>query len=154
MAEFKLAIPITLENEGGYVNDPDDPGGETKYGISKRSYPALDIKNLTVEQATAIYLRDFWKYDGIIDQEVATKVFDSYVNLKHLAMIYIQTIVFHALKPDGIYGVETEDAINRADPHAFLTALRARLSTHYEQRVMLHPEEQKDLEGLLRRANQ
>ena len=56
MAEFKLAIPRVITNEGGYVNDPDDPGGETKYGISKRSYPALDIKNLTVEQATAIYL--------------------------------------------------------------------------------------------------
>ena len=154
MAEFKLAIPRVITNEGGYVNDPDDPGGETHWGISKRSYPSLDIKNLTEDEAVAIYLKDFWKYDGIIDQEVATKVFDSYVNLKHLAMIYIQTIVFHALKPDGIYGVETEDAINRADPNAFLTALRARLSTHYEQWVMLHPEEQKDLEGLLRRANQ
>ena len=65
-SSFDLAIPIVLENEGGYVNDPADPGGETKYGISKRSYPALDIKNLTVEQATAIYLRDFWQFGGII----------------------------------------------------------------------------------------
>ena len=47
-SSFDLAIPIVLENEGGYINDPNDPGGETKYGISKRSYPALDIKNLTV----------------------------------------------------------------------------------------------------------
>ena len=154
MAEFKLAIPIVLENEGGYVNDPDDPGGETKYGISKRSYPALDIKNLTVEQATAIYLRDFWQFGGIIDQRVANKLFDAYVNLKHRAILYAQQIVFKSLTPDGVYGPETEDALNRADPNAFLTAFRARLSTHYEQRVMLHPEEQKDLEGLLRRANQ
>ena len=154
MAEFKLAIPITLENEGGYVNDPADPGGETKYGISKRSYPALDIKNLTVEQATAIYLRDFWQFDGIIDQRVANKLFDAYVNLKHRAILYAQQIVFKSLTPDGVYGPETEDALNRADPNAFLTAFRSRLSTHYEQWVMLHPEEQKDLEGLLRRANQ
>jgi lysozyme family protein len=154
MAEFKLAIPRVIANEGGYVNDPDDPGGETHWGISKRSYPSLDIKNLTEDEAVAIYLKDFWKYDGIIDQEVATKVLDSYVNLKHLAMIYIQTIVFHALKPDGIYGVETEDAINRADPNAFLTALRARLVQHYEDWVAAHPEEHKDLEGLLRRAKQ
>jgi len=153
-SSFDLAIPIVLENEGGYVNDPADPGGETKYGISKRSYPALDIKNLTVEQATAIYLRDFWQFGGIIDQRVASKLFDAYVNLKHRAILYAQQIVFKSLTPDGVYGPETEDALNRADPNAFLTAFRARLSTHYEQWVMLHPEEQKDLEGLLRRANQ
>ena len=44
MAEFSLAIPIVLENEGGYVDDPNDPGGETNFGISKRSYPNVDIK--------------------------------------------------------------------------------------------------------------
>lgn len=46
--------------EGGYVNSPNDPGGETKFGISKRSYPHLDIKNLTKEQADKIYFDDFW----------------------------------------------------------------------------------------------
>ena len=118
-SSFDLAIPVVLENEGGYVNDPADPGGETKYGISKRSYPALDIKNLTVEQATAIYLRDFWQFDGIIDQRVANKLFDAYVNLKHRAILYAQQIVFKSLTPDGVYGPETEDALNRADPNAF-----------------------------------
>lgn len=46
--------------EGGYVNDPDDPGGETKYGISKRAYPHLDIKNLTKQEAHTLYLQDYW----------------------------------------------------------------------------------------------
>ena len=153
-SSFDLAIPVVLENEGGYIWDKNDPGGETHWGISKASYPALDIKNLTKEQAIAIYKRDFWLFDGILDQRVGTKLFDAYVNLKHLAILYAQVIVFKALTPDGVYGPETEDALNRADPNAFLTAFRARLSTHYEQWVMLHPEEQKDLEGLLRRANQ
>lgn len=54
------AIAFIIEDEGGYVDHPNDPGGETKYGISKRSYPDVDIKNLTVEQATEIYKRDFW----------------------------------------------------------------------------------------------
>lgn len=49
-----------LEVEGGYVNHPNDPGGETKYGISKRAYPNLDIRNLTPEAALAIYRRDYW----------------------------------------------------------------------------------------------
>jgi lysozyme family protein len=50
--------------EGGYVNDPADPGGETKFGISKRSYPDLEIRNLTAEQAKEIYRRDYWEKAG------------------------------------------------------------------------------------------
>lgn len=48
-------------SEGGYSNrnPKDDPGGETKWGISKRAYPKLDIKNLTVEHASQIYIRDY-----------------------------------------------------------------------------------------------
>lgn len=54
------AFKIILGEEGGYSNDPRDPGGETKFGISKRAYPTVDIKNLTIDQAKAIYLRDYW----------------------------------------------------------------------------------------------
>ena len=46
--------------EGGYVNDPKDPGGETNFGISKRSYPRLDIGRLTWADAKVIYKKDFW----------------------------------------------------------------------------------------------
>lgn len=58
--EFLEALEFTLRWEGGYVNNPADPGGETKFGISKLSYPLLDIKNLTKEQASAIYYLDYW----------------------------------------------------------------------------------------------
>jgi len=57
---FDKAFEFVLKWEGGYVNNPKDPGGETKYGISKRSYPNLDIKNLTKEQAKSIYYADYW----------------------------------------------------------------------------------------------
>ena len=50
-----------IEREGGYVNDSADPGGETKFGISKRSHPELDIKNLTLEQAREIYFTEYVK---------------------------------------------------------------------------------------------
>ena len=40
-------IDRLIEREGGYVNHPLDPGGETKYGITKRSYPDLDIQGLS-----------------------------------------------------------------------------------------------------------
>jgi lysozyme family protein len=57
---FDIAVEIILKHEGGYVDHPDDPGGETNYGISKRAYPDVDIANLTREGATAIYKRDYW----------------------------------------------------------------------------------------------
>ncbi|MEQ9566685.1 MAG: glycosyl hydrolase 108 family protein, partial [Pseudomonadales bacterium] len=56
---------------------------ETKYGISKRSYPHLDIKNLTVEEAKAIYLKDFWEKLGChqLADEIAIELFDTSVNM-------------------------------------------------------------------------
>lgn len=58
--EFEKCIQFVLEKEGGYVNHPNDPGGETKYGISKKAFPDLDIKNLTIEQAKRIYFQNYW----------------------------------------------------------------------------------------------
>ncbi len=79
---FTSACDRLLQHEGGYVNDPNDPGGETNWGISKRSYPNIDIKNLTRDGAMKIYWTDFWNlihadelYDG-----VAFQTFDFAVN--------------------------------------------------------------------------
>lgn len=68
--------------EGGYVNDPADPGGETKYGISKRAYPNVDIRNLTPELAGTIYENDYWGPAGCaqLPPGMALVVFDSAVN--------------------------------------------------------------------------
>jgi lysozyme family protein len=77
---FDEAFDRLIGNEGGYVNDPRDPGGETKYGISKRSYPTLDIANLTRDDAKAIYLRDFWEPLGDAPAAVKFQVFDFAVN--------------------------------------------------------------------------
>lgn len=75
--KFETAIERVLKIEGRYNNNMHDPGGETNYGISKRSYPNLDIKNLTREQAIEIYRRDFWEnihaeqlYDGVAYQSL------------------------------------------------------------------------------------
>ena len=57
---FAKFIPFILSNEGGYVNNPLDTGGETNFGISKRSYKDLDIKNLTSKDAEKIYYKDFY----------------------------------------------------------------------------------------------
>lgn len=151
-SSFDEAIPTVLANEGGYVNNPNDPGGETKYGISKRSYPNVDIKNLTVEQAKDIYRRDFWRFSGISNQGVATKIFDAYVNMKHDAVKIVQGLV--GVKVDGWWGANTETAVNQMDPAKFLTIFRQLLVNHYLDIVRLHPGKAEFLKDWLRRARQ
>ena len=58
--DFQRCLAVVLPLEGGYVNHPADPGGETKYGISKRAYPHLDIRALTPTAAGDLYWRDYW----------------------------------------------------------------------------------------------
>ena len=61
---FDQAFDRLISHEGGYVNNPNDPGGETKFGISKRSYPNLNIAKLDIDTARAIYRADFWDLLG------------------------------------------------------------------------------------------
>lgn len=81
-SKFTRALQFTSKWEGGYVNDPVDPGGETKYGISKRAYPHLDIKNLTREGANEIYYTDYWLAAGCdsLPVPLCMVAFDSAVN--------------------------------------------------------------------------
>jgi len=82
---FDEAFKQTIGHEGGYVNDPDDKGGETKYGISKRSYPDINIKELSFEQAKEIYFKDYWERQGCHlmegHPEIAIEIFDTSVNM-------------------------------------------------------------------------
>jgi lysozyme family protein len=79
--EFDTAFDRVLGNEGGYTFNEKDPGGETKWGISKRSYPHLNIKELTREDAKRIYYADFWRNCGVgLHDSVVYQVFDAAVN--------------------------------------------------------------------------
>ena len=79
---FDIAFAKLIGHEGGYTSNPKDPGGETKFGISKRSYPAVDIADLTVDDAKAIYKRDFWDRAQCdrLPPDLAFQVFDGAVN--------------------------------------------------------------------------
>jgi hypothetical protein len=80
---FDAAFEELMILEGGYVNNPNDPGGETNFGICKRSYPDLDIKNLTKDIAKEIYFKDFWEpyhYDQIKEPSLAKSIFHNTVN--------------------------------------------------------------------------
>ena len=158
--KFVQAVGAVLKHEGGYVNDPDDPGGETKYGISKRSYPDLDIANLTEEQASEIYYRDWWrqyKYDLIEDATVAAKVLDLSVNMGPSAAHKCLQRALHAcgrrdVAIDGIIGPQTLEATNAANPLMLLAALRAEAAAHYRALAQADPKRRKFLTGWLNRA--
>ncbi len=60
MENWEKAVDWVLSKEGGYIDDPKDPGGETNFGISKRKFPELDIKNLTKDTTKDIYRRTYW----------------------------------------------------------------------------------------------
>jgi lysozyme family protein len=127
---FDVAIKKVLAHEGGYVNDPADPGGETKFGISKRTYPDIDIKALTEDEACLIYYRDWWvenDYDRIAHADLAAKVLDLAVNMgaKRAHMLLQEAV--NATRPgtlvvDGRLGPKSIDAVNRHPQPALLLA--------------------------------
>lgn len=82
-ADFDNAMDFVFIHEGGYVSDPVDPGGRTKYGISQRAYPHLDIINLSKNDAKHIYFRDYWKASGADSLAWPSNliIFDTAVNL-------------------------------------------------------------------------
>lgn len=77
---FDLAFDRLMGFEGNYSDDPRDPGGETRWGISKRSYPNVNIKTLTRDGSKAIYLRDFWNPLDGAHPAIRYQVFDFAVN--------------------------------------------------------------------------
>jgi lysozyme family protein len=109
---FDEAFDALIGREGGYVDNRADPGGATKYGISKRSYPGEDIPNMTLERAKEIYLRDFWGpagCDGWPDG-LRLQVFDMAVNSGVKASIRtLQQAVGET--EDGILGPHTLQAV-------------------------------------------
>lgn len=113
-SSFDSAIKFTLSWEGGYVNDPHDPGGETKYGISKRAYPNLNIKDLSLEEAKIIYRNDYWnKIQGdVLPEKLAIAAFDFAVNSGvGAAKKILQELA--GVPVDGKIGPETLVAIQR-----------------------------------------
>ena len=114
MTLFEKCIEVVLSNEGGYVNDPLDPGGETNFGITKANYPDIDIKKLKKDQAVNIYRMDYWdkmNLEGIENELLVLQVFDMGVNAGiRISIKMIQRLA--GAYPDGICGPVTKNLIN------------------------------------------
>lgn len=119
---FDGAFTALIANEGAYTPGRGDPGGETKYGISKRSYPNEDIPNITLEHAKEIYLRDYWGPAGCdaVPNAVKFDLFDMAVNSGvRQAVRTLQ--VAAGVTVDGVMGPATLQVLNTL-PAANLTA--------------------------------
>lgn len=137
---FLKAVAFVLEHEGGYVDDADDAGGETKYGISRRSFPDVDIRGLTLEGAVAIYFEHFWRpeYDRIRDERLAMKLFDVAVNVGTLrAHTFLQQAVnddpWTEIRVDGVVGPRTLAAIEEQHGEALYHRFLYRCDEHYRR---------------------
>ncbi len=127
---FLRAFNFMLENEGGFVDDPNDSGGATHYGISEKFLKACykrgsmwadinkdgkidekDIIKINKKQAQKIYEVEFWsKVKDIPNDLLAIKVFDASVNIgSREAIKRLQKVI--GVKQDGIIGKQTIEAI-------------------------------------------
>lgn len=131
-AAFLAALEFVLAREGGYSNDSKDPGGETSFGISKRAYPQVDIKALTKEQATQIYLSDYWTpcRCGELPEEMAIMVFDCAVNQ---GVGFAKTALQLTLRviADGKIGAKTLAAAHGMGADVFANRFSERRITRY-----------------------
>lgn len=135
---FSEAFEDLILHEGGYVNHPDDPGGETKFGISKRRYPSLNIADLTLYQARNIYRKDYWlryRINQVADLKIASKMLSLLVTMPPQNWGLICQSALRATGTtvvlDGVVGSKTIQAINTTDPDLLLVALRSEAAGYY-----------------------
>ena len=152
---FEEAVKIVLDHEGGYVNDPDDPGGETNFGISKKAFPDLDIKNLTEEDAIKIYYDKYWKPSKVemLPLRLWEIYFDMVVNMgRKRACEILQKACNHknkvGIKVDGRLGRNTASASKRLEPKR-LQSFRVK---YYADLVNRKPKLEKYWYGWYKRA--
>ena len=119
MMTFDECFAKLIGHEGELSNHPADKGGLTKYGISQRAYPALDIAALTLDTAKEIYRRDFWDILGEAHSSIKFQVFDAAVNHGHgNAIRFLQRAV--GVADDGAWGKVSQAALNRMETNDVL----------------------------------
>ena len=155
LTTFNEIIEKILEHEGGYVNDPLDAGGETNFGIAKRFYPNVDIKNLTKEQAKTIYHQDYWrpaKCDEV-PSHLRYIYFDMCVNFGRNGAVKVLQRASNAknkekIKVDGGIGPATLNAIQNLE----IERVRAYRVLRFADIVIKKPEQERFWFGWFKRA--
>ena len=137
MNTFDIAVEFVLSFEGDISDDPHDSGGLTQFGISQKSYPDLDIKSLTRDQAKEIYRNDYWNRAKCneLPAQLAIVLFDSAVNQGAVTAIRLLQKSLN-VNADGVIGPMTIAASHRAALNIVVGELIARRAYQYS----LHPE--------------
>ena len=151
MASFDIAVALTLVHEGGFEDNPADPGGATSMGIEQRDVPSIPIQTLTLAQATQYYAQSYWKpfYSQINDQPTASKLFDLGVLFGvGTAVKFLQITL--GVTVDEDFGPATLQALNEA-PAGFLDRYKAAMWQHAQAIVTKTPSSLMFLTGWQRR---
>ena len=159
---FEQAAKYTFEEEGVSSDHPDDRGGKTKYGISQRAFPDLDIENLTQDEAKQIFREKYWEgpgFDRIPDDVLAVKTFDHGVNLGPGAAGKLLQRALNDVSPteeplvtDGKIGPKSLARMTRVPDEELLDAFVKRIKKRYGDIVENDPTQAKFLRTWIRRA--
>lgn len=151
--------PSILKIEGGISDDVNDNGTLTKYGISQRSYPHLDIRNLTFEQALEIYRKDWWeplRLNLVVNNGVAHQIFLLAINCgQKPAVKMIQKALNKMggqLVVDGIIGNFTVTSINTCNNGWLSAEIRVQACKYYLDITDRDKTQVKFFRGWIRRA--
>lgn len=168
MANVNILAPFILSYEGGYVNDPDDPGGATNRGVTIATWRAVgydkdgdgdidtaDLRLITAEDAVNRVLKphywDRFKADRINSQSVANILVDWLWASGKPAITGVQQLI--GVKVDGIVGEKTLAAINAQPARALFDAIHAARVRFIDAVIARRPTSTKYRRGWLRRLN-
>jgi len=139
--------------EGGYSNNKSDAGGETRWGISKRSYPDLNIKTLTKDRATEIYYNDYWlamNIERLMDDDLMLLLFCFGVNVGQVtAIMVLQKLV--GVDDDGMLGSQTARAVREFNGN-IVDEFAKRQKLFYITLAQKQPKQQANLNGWIARV--
>jgi lysozyme family protein len=154
MSTAETIITGVIEREGGYVFDPADPGGETKYGIARRYHPDVNIRDLTREEAARIYYYDYWKPSRAeaLPEHLRETYFDMVVNLGPKTAVRVLQRACRGqgadIVVDGRLGPRTLGACRRLEADR----LRAYRLLYYARKVIKSPGKERFYYGWYQRA--
>ena len=157
LTKFDDIIEVVLEHEGGYVNDPDDPGGETNFGVAKRSHPDVDIANLTKDGAKEIYKEHYWDKNKVesLPEYLRHIYFDMCVNFGRGGAVRVLQRAANAknrdkIEVDGGMGPATLKAIQNVE----LERVRSYRVLRFANLVIKKPEQERFWFGWYKRATE
>lgn len=160
---WEASFAHVMKSEGGYVNDPADPGGETNFGVTKAAWAAYigrevqpgEMKALTLEEVKPFYKTHYWDANKCDDLPAGVDyaVFDFGVNagIKRAAKFLQQAV---SVTADGSIGQGTLNAVSNFDAGQLIKIFSEVKANFYKELVVKNPAEQKFLHGWLNRVAQ